>query len=184
MTDKSKFQMWFIADTHFGHSNVIKYVNRPFADVDEMDEAMIANWNSVVKPNDEVYHLGDFAFRDPYHYGPRLNGKKFLVPGNHDRKYLGELKKYFHILPTLYEMNHEKKTLVMCHYAMRRWNKAHWGTYHIYGHSHGSLPGEGRSFDVGVDCWNFTPISWDMIVEKMEAIPFEAPKRDSEKRDI
>jgi len=183
MTEK-KTRIWVTSDTHFSHANILKYSNRPFESIEEHDEALINNWNSVVGPDDDVYHLGDFAFRDPYHYAPKLNGNKFLVPGNHDRKYLSDLKKYFRILPHIFELRHNGKALIMCHYAMRRWNKSHWGTYHVYGHSHGKLPGEGRSFDVGVDCWNYTPISWEMIEEKMEAIHHEPPKRNSEKQNL
>lgn len=87
---------FFTSDTHFGHANIIKYCNRPFNDVDHMNEVIISNWNSVVSPDDEVFHLGDVAL------GPwekwdsiltRLNGFKTLVVGNHDRIFRGEKPK-------------------------------------------------------------------------------------------
>ena len=80
-------QVFFISDTHFGHGNVIKYSKRPFSCADEMDEAMIAAWNAVVKPGDRIYHLGDFSFHRPekgQKILSRLSGQKFLLAGNHD----------------------------------------------------------------------------------------------------
>lgn len=79
--------IWVTSDTHFGHENIIKYCNRPFSNADEMDEAILDNWNAVVKPGDKVYHLGDVCFmpRDKFQsFWPRLNGQKRLVVGNHD----------------------------------------------------------------------------------------------------
>lgn len=95
--------IFFISDTHFGHANMLKFTNydgtlmRPFNSVEEVDELMIENWNKVIKPNDRVYHLGDVC----YHCGnrdqimQRLNGKKVLIKGNHDRDQLGWYMKYF-----------------------------------------------------------------------------------------
>lgn len=81
--------LWFTSDTHFGHDNVIKYCNRPFSSCEDMNETMIRNWNAVVSPDDEVWHLGDFAFRSiefARQIFDRLNGCKHLVRGNHDRQ--------------------------------------------------------------------------------------------------
>lgn len=87
---------FFTSDTHFGHKNIIRYANRPFADVSHMNEAIIANWNALVGPFDTVYHLGDVAlgpWEDWDAVLTRLNGYKILVVGNHDRIFKGEKPK-------------------------------------------------------------------------------------------
>lgn len=158
---------YFTSDTHFGHSNVIRYCNRPFQSAEEMDNTIISNWNNRVKPDDEIYHLGDFSFRDPLLYTSRLNGRKFLIPGNHDRRNLPKLKTFFTVLPALFELKIQDQLLVLCHYNMRVWNKSHYGAWHLFGHSHGSLNHMkdllGKALDVGVDSHDFTPWSLEEI---------------------
>lgn len=158
-------KIWFTADTHFTHTNVIKYCSRPFATSDEMDAAMIQAWNAVVAKNDLVFHLGDFAVsRDPRtvrRIFSQLNGSKHLCPGNHDSAATLELRwaKKDHI---------QFKTVggvqvVMSHYAMRVWPGQHHGAIQLYGHSHGNLAPTKNSLDVGVDVWGFAPVSIDDI---------------------
>lgn len=79
--------IYYTADLHFGHRNIIQYCNRPWATVEEMNEGLVARWNAVVRPEDTVYVLGDFSMniRDMETYTPRLNGTKVLVVGNHDK---------------------------------------------------------------------------------------------------
>ena len=80
--------VFFTSDTHFGHANIIKFCNRPFRDIDHMDEELIRRWNATVTPDDTVYHLGDVALGSRERWGSRLsrlNGTIYLVPGNHDR---------------------------------------------------------------------------------------------------
>lgn len=84
---------YFTSDTHFGHKNIIKYSNRPFADFEEMDWKIVDNWNNTVGPTDVVYHLGDTALGDSSRWDnifKSLNGYKVLVVGNHDRIFAGE----------------------------------------------------------------------------------------------
>lgn len=164
---------WFTSDTHLGHANIIKHCARPFADADEMDHAIIANWNARVRHNDDVWHLGDFAFRNgkaAASYLGRLNGRKHLVWGNHDSNQVRGLRQWTSSQPYA-EITIDGQRLVLCHYAMRVWNKLHYGALHLYGHSHGSLTGTSRSCDVGVDCWDFRPISIDEILARMAAQP-------------
>ena len=174
--------IWFTADTHFGHANIIKYCNRPFSSIEEMDESLIKNWNDAVGPNDTIYHLGDFtlAGKDAVRmYFLRLEGKIFIVPVGHDRKWL-KGKEYFSrsdhpvtILPPLYTFSvslpDEKhpQPIVLCHYAMRVWDRSHYGSWHLYGHSHGNLPPLKNSLDVGVDIRNYHPLSLHDVRKEM-----------------
>lgn len=135
-----------------------------------MDDTLCNNWNAVVGPEDTVYHLGDFSFGLPDKYLTRLNGHIFFVMGNHDREMrrVRQERKWNHkvtFLPDLAEVEVEGQKIVLCHYAMRVWNKSHHGTWHLYGHSHGSLPDDpnARSIDVGVDVHDHRPIIFDEV---------------------
>ena len=161
--------IYFISDPHFGHSNVIRYSNRPFSSAEEMDKVLIDNWNSTVKQNDEIYVLGDFSFKDPKNYFNKLNGRKYLIKGNHDRvkdhKDLG-----WEWIKDYYELKYNNYLFVLMHYSMRTWNKSHYGSFHLFGHSHNTLKGMGRSCDVGVDAQNFKPVSIEEIKERLSKI--------------
>jgi len=79
--------IWFTADHHFNHANIIKYCNRPFSSVDEMNNELVRRWNEVIKPDDTVYHLGDFTLEGVetfYKFFMQLNGKILIIPGGHD----------------------------------------------------------------------------------------------------
>ena len=179
--------IWFTSDTHFGHKNIIKYVPRPFSSVEEMDEALIENWNSRVKESDEVYHLGDVALCSPSKLKKilnRLNGKIYLIKGNHDDS-AEACSDRFEWIKDYYELEvndpdgyQGKQLLVLFHYAMRVWQASHYGTYHLYGHSHGELPDDptSLSFDVGVDCHNYAPINYDEIKHIMSKKSWTSPQ--------
>lgn len=171
---------FFTSDTHFYHSNIIKYCLRPFADAHEMNETLIANWNNVVTQNDVVYHLGDFAFGDVdgvHNVMQRLNFKHMhFIRGNHDKPFLNWYRTVCHGMGTkvtlhdsYLETKIEGNKFTLCHYAMRVWNESHRGSLHLYGHSHGTLPDDpnSKSFDVGVDCHDFTPISLERVLHLM-----------------
>lgn len=174
---------FFTSDTHFGHANIIRYSKRPWlkpGDVDSrgdwisrqvaaertvaMDKEMIERWNSVVSPGDYVYHLGDFCFGNFNSYFHRLNGLITFIEGNHDKEARAN-KDRFHSYHKLLETDIHGQRIVLCHYAMRVWNKSHHGAWHLYGHSHGSLPDDpnSRSFDVGVDCHDFYPLTFEQV---------------------
>ena len=171
---------FFTSDTHFGHKNMTNegknYSNRPYDTIVQMDEAMIANWNSVVGQDDEVYHLGDFAMGKtpvPTILG-RLNGKKHLIWGNHDSEQTRKLPHWESSQPYL-EIYLEGKKIILCHYAMRVWNKSHGGALMFYGHSHGSLPGNDQSCDVGVDCFNYIPSTLTQIMCHLKTLAPYSP---------
>lgn len=160
----------FTADTHFNHANIIKYCNRPFTTVTEMNKVMIDKWNSKVKPNDEVYHLGDFGFGNLENIIKSLNGRKTLIIGSHDRDTLKYASLFEEVTP-LKEIYNQKQCMVLCHYAMRTWAKSHYNTWHLYGHSHGSLPPVGKSYDIGVDVTNFYPLTFYEVKDIMDKRP-------------
>jgi len=153
---------FFTSDTHYGHNNILKYVpERAFDNTEDMDEALIDAHNVVVAPKDTVYHLGDFAFASKKRIKEiltRLNGYIYLLRGNHDRAFKGpfaaellESGLLVNIIHANYEVRIGNARVVLDHYAHRVWNNSHHGAIHLYGHSHGSLPGLGKSVDVGVD---------------------------------
>jgi calcineurin-like phosphoesterase family protein len=168
---------FFTADTHFGHHNIIGSCQRPFRSVAEMDGALIANWNAVVRSTDEVWHLGDFAFSKDGGYiagvFARLNGRKHIVLGNHDHRHTQALP--WASVQRLVGIKLDKRLIVLCHYAMRTWPSAHYGSLHLYGHSHGKLPGTPQSCDIGVDCWDYRPVSLDEIRARLAATAGERP---------
>lgn len=160
--------IFFTSDTHFFHKRVIEYSNRPFRDVFDMNSQLIVNWNNVVKPNDVIYHLGDFGFAHTEKLEQvlrQLNGKKHLILGNHDKQMTkGNIPSYFEEITRYKEIYVRNKVcVVLCHYPFGSWNKAHYGSFCLHGHSHGRYKAIGKIHDVGVDVNNYTPVSYDEI---------------------
>ena len=176
--------IYFTSDTHFGHANIIKYSNRPFADVDEMNEAMIKRWNARVQPNDSIYHLGDFAFmqaEEILRLLDRLNGKKHFIWGNHDKviQRSSAIQRKFVWCKDYHEMSLPDdscrggvRKIVLFHFPIISWNKMHHGAWHLHGHCHHNLryPFVGRILDAGVDGFNYSPISLEEVRAKMDAV--------------
>jgi len=180
--DSSNQNLFFTADLHFQHFNVIKYCNRPFTTRDEMDSTMIKNWNSVVGENDFVFVAGDFCFggnKSWMYLVDALNGTKFLAAGNHDKSIAGNWAHIDNII-NLYIHDDEVKDgqrITVCHYPMLSWYQSHRGAWQLYGHLHGKLTndslGDGKydigncvtpnQLDVGVDVHDFTPVSYDEV---------------------
>jgi calcineurin-like phosphoesterase family protein len=147
---------WFIADTHFSHANIIRYSKRPFADVESHDQILIENWNRHVAREDDVYFLGDFAFkfRDrAKEIRRQLHGAQiFFIEGNHDSA-ARQIRTSFAWFNSVKMVEVNGQPIWLSHYAHRVWLRAHYGAWHLYGHSHHSLPDDphARSLDVGVD---------------------------------
>lgn len=167
--------IFFSADTHYGHANVINFCNRPFNDVSEMREALIRNWNNRVTYKDSVYFLGDFSFykddKDAENVLNRLNGQKFLVLGNHDTHLKNGSLSKFSWVKNYYELRDGNEKFVLFHFPIKTWNKGHHGSYHLHGHEHGSKNDcLIRRYDVGVDVidHNYSQVSLEEIKERLK----------------
>ena len=118
--------IYFTADTHFDHGNIIRFCNRPFATVEEMNETLISNWNRKVHANDTVFVMGDMFFRttDPEPILQRLKGKKHLIVGNHDSQWMKkvDMGRWFESVQSYLETNDGQHTITMCHFPMVTWN--------------------------------------------------------------
>lgn len=166
--------IFFTSDTHFGHANIIKYCNRPFNSVEEMDERLIDNWNSVVNKNDTIYHLGDvsFNFKKFVNIVSRLNGNKILIRGNHDEYMKPIHENYFDRVFSYKEIKFNQRKIVLFHYPISDWNGKFHGSVHLHGHTHGNQISHGTDIgvienriDIGVDCFNYTPVNIEEIMK-------------------
>jgi calcineurin-like phosphoesterase family protein len=147
-------KLFFTADTHYHHKNICRgesrWTNksgcRNFDTLEEMDQNIIDGINSVVGPNDILFHLGDFSFGEPKDY-KRFRSQLIcqnihLVLGNHDGFIIrndDDLQSLFSSTKFYAEVTYNSQKIIMSHYAMRVWNMSHQGSWMLYGHSHGSL---------------------------------------------
>lgn len=189
-----KQNLFFTSDFHIGHENVIRFDNRPFKNVHEMSEKIIENWNSVVDTDDVVFYLGDLSHRchpkEVKWFVNQLNGKIYFIMGNHDRyKDIVGLNRFEEIYgnqtglggATISVRDEDSskgwQDIVMCHYAILSWNKGHYGSWHLHGHSHQSLAKnpemewfyKRKVIDVGCNGWDYTPLSYIQIKEIMNS---------------
>lgn len=156
---------FFSADWHAGHKNVLKYCNRPFANVDEMNHTLITNHNEVVSNDDYFIHVGDFTLGSTAYAQDiirQLNGEKLFLIGSHDywmkRKGL-----------QMWEGTINGEYLIANHYPMHVWPRSHYNSWHIFGHCHSTLKLDGKRYDVGVDNNNYYPVSFDTLKGIMSA---------------
>lgn len=165
---------FFTSDNHFNHSNIIKYSNRPFNDIQEMNETLIKRWNDKVTNNDIVYNLGDFHLGKNQNIPEiisRLKFKKLIfIKGNHDKSLMEFYKNYKKSslkdieVHNFLEIKIDKQDITLCHFPMRSWNKSHYGSWNLFGHHHGTLKETLQNqLDVGVDCWNFYPLEFEEV---------------------
>lgn len=183
--------IWFTSDTHLGHENIIRLCNRPFASVQEMDATIIGNINDLVKPDDTLYILGDFAHRcgrdEILAYRQRIACEDVrLVLGNHDScpDVFGKVKPYVELRPKEYaDMLREgmsRKGLpmfVLMHYPIIEWNGFYHDSIHLHGHIHADhlynvrcRNERQRRYDVGVDANDFKPVSMDEILRWFDGV--------------
>lgn len=170
--------IYYTADQHFGHANIIKHCNRPFETVDEMDAYLLEQWNSCVRPNDTIYILGDLFFRNVVPadaYLSKLHGKKHLIQGNHDKDWMKktDLKWHFESVSNMLEMNDGSYKMTLCHYPMMTWNGVANGRYHVYAHIHNNtdaayfqlLKEMPNALNAGVDINGFKPVTFAELID-------------------
>jgi calcineurin-like phosphoesterase family protein len=159
----------FTSDSHFGDHRTLNIWKRPFASVAEMDGVLLAAWNGAVAPDDEVWHLGDFARRaaDVPALLAGLNGTKHLVRGNNDPPATVAAAGWASVQDYA-EIELDGRRLVLCHYPFRTWNGQHRGAINLHGHSHGRLKPLPRQHDVGVDARGWRPVPLAAILSGLE----------------
>ena len=169
--------LYYISDLHFGHANIIKLCNRPFADVSDMNETLIARWNGKVTGSDTVYIVGDLFFRmadDPAAVLSRLKGKKHLIVGNHDKTWLPRVDaaKYFKSVQPILTFAAPEGKITLCHYPMLCFE----GRYHIYGHIHANrtdpffplLASTDNAFNASAEVNGYAPVTFGELVRNNE----------------
>lgn len=169
--------IWFTADTHFGHKNVLQHDNRPFKDWVDHDESLIERWNAKVAPGDTVYHLGDFAYRNerPFkYYMDALKGKIVLVRGNHDDKLAWKYEDPRLTKVEALYLRHEGERIYMLHYPCQSWRNSQHGSWHLHGHAHGHAPlPRSNRLDVGCMLWGYAPISFPEVKAVLDGRGFK-----------
>lgn len=168
--------IYYTSDLHLGHVNVLKYDNRPFATIEEMNQAIIDKWNEKVKEEDHIYIIGDFAYRtavDPSYYLKQLKGKKHLIRGNHDKVTL-ESKSAYKYLESIEGIEHIKdgsRNVILCHFPIAEWNAMKRGSYHIHGHIHGRMDDtfrfmstRDRALNAGCMINGYEPVTIDELI--------------------
>ena len=171
----------YISDIHFGHKAALDFDNRPFADVEEMDKTIIDLWNSRVTKNDQVYILGDFAYRNERPFGwylRQLKGQKHLIVGNHDKKLLKDTEAmgYFVSVDYILEVTDNQKHIILSHMPIAEWDGFYRDVYHIYGHIHSRTEGAfqymkqfDRALNAGACINNYTPASFNELIRNNQA---------------
>lgn len=181
-------KIFFTSDTHFGHDNIIKFCARPFENVEEMDKVLIENWNKTIPKDGLVYHLGDFAWKTIAYWErirEQLNGEIILIYGNHDERFLcnERMHKLFKEVTPQKKVWFGKTCIYMNHYPFLCFGGAWKGedaVWQLFGHVHTSpLTDKGldqqrmqylftTQYDVGVDNNNFTPVSFEQLIQIIE----------------
>ena len=171
-------RLYFTSDTHFNHTNIISYCQRPFKNVDEMNERIIANWNEVVSEDDIIFHLGDFCLGGAAEWTrllDRLNGKIYLIMGNHDRKNIrqGFMDRFEHVAMQMH-IEVGKQRIYLNHYPFLCFEGGYKNVWQLFGHVHTRKSNTGidagrlqylypTQYDVGVDNNNFAPVSFVQV---------------------
>lgn len=170
--------LYFTADSHFNHANIIKFCNRPFNNVEQMNETLIDNWNQVVGKDDIVFHLGDFCLGGAAEWTKlldRLNGKIYLILGNHDLKNIrqGFIQRFEHVALQMF-ITVDKQKMYLSHYPFLCFEGGYKDVWQLFGHVHTRKNNTGidaerlqylypTQYDVGVDNNDFRPVSFEEV---------------------
>lgn len=155
---------WYASDLHFRHMRIIEF-GRPFKDVDDHDETIISRWNSMVMPDDKCLLLGDLAFNIGLPKVGRLNGKKWLVMGNHEHKNVSEYMPYFQDIKAYRE---DKDTRVLfSHIPVHESQLERWAA-NVHGHTHAHNLPDARYINISMDQINYAPISHDDLMKRIK----------------
>lgn len=195
--------MWFTADLHLGHRNIIDYCDRPFADVDEMNRALVDNWNATVGDDDTVWVVGDFAMgtiAETLPIATDLAGHKILLAGNHDRCWVGNGRRaegwtaryldagFDEVVQGTAEVTIGALSVLLCHFPYR--GDSHdldrfvderpqdTGQWLVHGHVHEKWAQHGRMINVGVDVTGFRPLGGHAIAALIDAGPRDLAVHD------
>lgn len=191
---------FFTSDTHFGHKNIINLCHRPFDSVEEMNEAMVTNWNNTVNDDSIIFHLGDIVFGGTGVWEntvAKLKGHIILILGNHECKNMKEKHKtYFDFITPQVEISIEGREIILNHYPFLTyggvWRSSENAVWQLHGHCHTGPNSNGADdgrcalrfptqLEVGVDAFNFTPVSWktvkdiieNQVINYYKELPFE-----------
>ncbi|MEP3636170.1 MAG: metallophosphoesterase [Paracoccaceae bacterium] len=181
---------WYTADTHFGHENVIRFCDRPFKSASHMDGITLENMWKVVKPDDDLWIIGDFAFGAPAKdaaylqqvFGQLPGARKHLIVGNHDGDLTQSLGWTSVSLMAEVPDGPKKQRNTLCHYPMITWNHARREALQLFGHVHNNWRGSRNSVNVGVDVWDFMPVTYDDIARRARKLPINKHWSDVEHR--
>lgn len=185
-------QNWYTADTHFGHENIIPFCGRQFRHAGHMDSVLIENMWKVVQTHDDLWIIGDFAIgpkvKDPEYlhilFGQLPGARKHLVVGNHD--HTPTLALPWDSVSHLAEVRDgpDGLTHTLCHYPMITWNGAREGALQLFGHVHNNWQGSRNAVNVGVDQWEFMPVSFEQIAERAKRLPVNQHWGDVEQTSL
>ena len=184
---------YFIADTHFGHKNIIKLCNRPFSSLEEMEQILMDNWNRKVSNNDTIYIVGDLFWDSEASERilPKLKGKKVLIVGNHDERWVNkfDVSKHFITISPLLNTRLDDRFVTLCHYPMLEWKGSNKEgstkqSYLIHGHIHNKSKPEysflnqnKHCLNAGVDVNDFEPKTLDELINiKLDKINLDSSK--------
>lgn len=184
--------IWFQSDQHHFHKKILSHSNRPFKTLEEMTEKFLENWNAVVTKDDTGYVLGDFSFGKSDQTIEIIRRMKcaqlHLILGNHDKGMKDRVKQKFKSVQHYLEINvpdldtpRGYQPICLMHFPLLTWNKASHGSWNLHGHSHGTLKNnKGKRLDVGVDCFDYKPVSYEQVKEIMKSKEFVPEDRHGE----